>query len=141
VAAAGDAGARASSFSSSADERRHSRPGAADEAAAAAAAAARGGAALAGVSARGAIASAAAATRRARTITRNPPKRAVRDGGRGALPDGRKLFFLRGADDRSVRIDDVPADGRAIVRVVGLRADNGTGPAATSNTSLSGGTR
>jgi hypothetical protein len=25
--------------------------------------------------------------------------------------------------------------------VVGLRADNGTGPAATSNTSLSGGTR
>jgi hypothetical protein len=65
----------------------------------------------------------------------------VRYGVRVALPDGRKLFFLRGADDRVVRIDDVPADGRAVVRVVGLRADNGTGPAATSNTSLSGGTR
>ncbi|WP_028064846.1 hypothetical protein [Solirubrobacter soli] len=91
--------------------------------------------------ARGAAATAAAASSRGLTITWKPAKGASRYGVRVVLPDGRKLFFLRGADDRSVRIDDVPADGRAIVRVVGLRADNGTGPAATSNTSLSGGTR
>jgi hypothetical protein len=84
---------------------------------------------------------AAVAATRAITITWKPAKGAARYGVRVALPDGRKLFFLRDADDRSVRITDAPAAGRVIVRVVGLRADNGTGPAATSNTSLSGGTR
>jgi hypothetical protein len=83
----------------------------------------------------------AAATSRGLTITWKPAKGAARYGVRVALPDGRKLFFLRDADDRVVRINDAPADGRVIVRVVGLRADNGTGPAVTANTSLSGGTR
>jgi hypothetical protein len=47
------------------------------------------------------------------------------------LRDGRRLFFLRDADDRVVRIPG--ANGLASVRVVGLRADNGAGPAATAN--------
>jgi hypothetical protein len=41
------------------------------------------------------------------------------------------LFFLRDADDRVVRIPD--AKRVESVRVVGLRADNGAGPAATAN--------
>jgi hypothetical protein len=65
----------------------------------------------------------------------------VRYGVRVALSDGRKLFFLRDADERVVRIDDAPAGGRVVVRVVGLRADNSHGPAATANSSLSGGNR
>ena len=75
------------------------------------------------------------------TITWRAAKGAARYGVRVVLPDGRKLFFLRNADDRVVRIADVPAEGRAVVRVVGLRKDNTTGPAATANTSLSGGNR
>ena len=50
---------------------------------------------------------------------------------RPSLRDGRRLFFLRDADDRVVRIPD--AKGLESVRVVGLRADNGAGPAATAN--------
>ena len=45
--------------------------------------------------------------------------------------DGRKLFFLRDADDRVVRIPDA---GKVVaVRVVGLRADNVAGPAAITS--------
>lgn len=76
---------------------------------------------------------AAAARRAPLTITWKPAKRAVRYGVRVALEDGRRLFFLRDADDRVVRIPDAPA-GAVSVRVVGLRADNGAGPAATANT-------
>jgi hypothetical protein len=72
------------------------------------------------------------------TVTWRAAKGAARYGVRVALPDGRKLFFLRGADDRVVRLHDAPADGRAVVRVVGLRPDNTAGPAATANTSLNG---
>ena len=79
--------------------------------------------------------------RAALTITWKAAKGAARYGVRVALPDGRKLFFLRDADERVVRITDAPAAGRVIVRVVGLRADNGAGPAATANSSLSGGTQ
>ncbi|HEY6889644.1 MAG TPA: hypothetical protein VI300_17735 [Solirubrobacter sp.] len=123
-ASAAQAGvARASSFSRSTDESRRSTTGGADAARVGAAGSAR----------------ASAATKRALTITWRPATGAARYGVRVVLPDGRKVFFLRDADDRSVRIADAPADGRVIVRVVGLRADNGTGPAATSNTSLSGG--
>src|SRR6185436_15158296 len=57
----------------------------------------------------------AGTARRALTITWKPAKGAARYGVRVALPDGRKLFFLRDADDRSVRIADAPADGRVIV--------------------------
>jgi hypothetical protein len=74
-------------------------------------------------------------------VTWGRAKGAVRYGVRVALPDGRKLFFLRDADQRVVRISDAPADGRVVVRVVGLRADNSHGPAATANSSLSGGNR
>lgn len=89
----------------------------------------------------GAAKAAAATKRRTLTITWKAAKGASRYGVRVVLPDGRKLFFLRTADDRTVRIDNAPAEGRAIVRVVGLRKDNTTGPAATANTSLSGGNR
>lgn len=69
-----------------------------------------------------------ASAKRGLTITWRPAKRAVRYGVTVALRDGRRLFFLRDADDRVVRI----SDGRvASVRVVGLRRDNGHGPAAT----------
>src|SRR5262249_28555779 len=83
----------------------------------------------------------AAAKPRALTITWGAAKNVARYGVRVALPDGRKLFFLRDADDRVVRITDAPADGRVVVRVVGLRADNSHGPAATANSSLAGGNR
>jgi hypothetical protein len=81
----------------------------------------------------------ASSAKRELTVTWGAAKGAARYGVRVVLPDGRKLFFLRTADDRSVRIANVPAEGRAIVRVVGLRKDNTTGPAATANTSLSSG--
>jgi hypothetical protein len=81
------------------------------------------------------------ASPRGLTITWRAAKGAARYGVRVVLPDGRRLFFLRNADDRVVRIHDVPAEGRAVVRIVGLRRDNTTGPAATANTSLSGGNR
>lgn len=54
---------------------------------------------------------------------------------RVVLPDGRIVFKLVDADQRSVRIADAPS-GDVSVRVVAMRADNGTGRAATS--SLSG---
>jgi hypothetical protein len=74
------------------------------------------------------------ASARGTTITWRTAMRAVRYGVTVELLDGRRLFFLRDADDRVVRI----TDGRPFrVRVVGLRADNGHGPAATT----SGGTR
>ena len=65
------------------------------------------------------------------TITWRPAARAARYGVTVELTDGRRLFFLRDADDRVVRIPD--AKGLVSVRVVGLRADNGAGPAATAN--------
>jgi hypothetical protein len=74
---------------------------------------------------------AASAAKRPLTITWRPAKGAVRYGVRVALPDGRRLFFLRDADDRVVRIPD--ARGVVAVRVVGLRADNVAGPAATTS--------
>jgi hypothetical protein len=58
----------------------------------------------------------------------------VRYGVTVELQDGRRLFFLRDADDRVVRI---PHGRIASVRVVGLRSDNTHGPAAMT----SGGTR
>jgi hypothetical protein len=73
----------------------------------------------------------AASSSRGVTITWRPAKRAVRYGVTAILADGRRLFFLRDADDRVVRIPD--ARGRVRVRVVGLRADNGHGPAATTS--------
>jgi hypothetical protein len=69
------------------------------------------------------------------TITWRPAKRAVRYGVTVELQDGRRLFFLRDADDRAVRLPFRP--GHMKVRVVGLRSDNTHGPAATT----SGGTR
>lgn len=83
------------------------------------------------VPALGARASAAAAKSRGTTITWRPAKGAQRYGVRVALEDGRKLFFLREADDRVVRIPDA---GKVVaVRVVGLRADNVPGPAAITS--------
>ncbi len=79
----------------------------------------------------------AAAAPRGLTITWRPAARAARYGVRVVLADGRRLFFLRGADDRVVRLPDAPA-GPVSVRVVGLRADNGHGPAAIANTTLGG---
>jgi len=74
------------------------------------------------------------AAARGATITWRPAARAVRYGVTVVLEDGRRLFFLRDANDRVVRIPD----GRPIeVRVVGLRADNSAGPVAIT----SGGTR
>jgi hypothetical protein len=67
-------------------------------------------------------------------ITWRPAKRAVRYGVTVKLQDGRRLFFLRDANDRVVRIPDGRIES---VRVVGLRSDNTHGPAATT----SGGTR
>jgi hypothetical protein len=58
--------------------------------------------------------------------------RARRYGVRVALPDGRRLFYLRDAGERSVRVRGIPRRGRVSVRVVGLRADNSAGPAATA---------
>jgi hypothetical protein len=54
---------------------------------------------------------------------------------RATLADGRVVLKLVDADTRVVKITDAPA-GAVIVRVVAMRADNGTGRAATS--SLSG---
>jgi hypothetical protein len=65
------------------------------------------------------------------TITWGAAKGALRYGVRVALPDGRRLFFLRDADDRTVRIPARP--GTVTVRVVGLRADNTAGPAAITS--------
>jgi hypothetical protein len=77
------------------------------------------------------LASAAAVKTRSATITWRPARGAQRYGVRVALEDGRKLFFLRDADDRVVRIPDA---GRVVaVRVVGLRADNVAGPAAITS--------
>jgi hypothetical protein len=90
-----------------------------------------------GSAARGAGTAATAAVARARrglTITWRAAKRAVRYGVTIELRDGRRLFFLRDADDRVVRI---PHGRIASVRVVGLRSDNTHGPAAMT----SGGTR
>jgi hypothetical protein len=80
---------------------------------------------------------ASAARRAPLTVTWRPAKRAARYGVRVALPDGRRLFFLRDADERVVRIPYAGPAGPVDVRVVGLRADNGTGPAATATTSHS----
>jgi hypothetical protein len=86
--------------------------------------------ALTGARASAAGASAAAKPRGA-TITWRPAQGAKRYGVRVALEDGRKLFFLRDADDRVVRIPDA---GKVVaVRVVGLRADNVAGPAAITS--------
>jgi hypothetical protein len=74
---------------------------------------------------------ASATGRKPLTITWRPAKRAARYGVTVVLPDGRRLFFLRDADERVVRIPDAPA-GQVSVRVVGLRADNGAGPPATA---------
>jgi hypothetical protein len=72
--------------------------------------------------------------RAGRIVRWRAAKRAVRYGVTVELRDGRRLFFLRDADHRAVRIPD----GRiASVRVVGLRSDNTHGPAATTG----GGTR
>jgi len=77
------------------------------------------------------LASAAAVKPRGATITWRPARGAQRYGVRVALEDGRKLFFLRDADDRVVRIPDA---GRVVaVRVVGLRTDNVAGPAAITS--------
>jgi hypothetical protein len=58
--------------------------------------------------------------------------RARRYGVRVELSDGRKLFYLRDARDRYLTLPGV-ARGRDVrVRVVGLRADNRPGPAATA---------
>ena len=74
---------------------------------------------------------AASAKPRVTTITWRPAKGAARYGVRISLADGRRLFFLRAANDRVVRIPDA---GRVTaVRVVGLRADNTAGPAATTS--------
>ena len=54
---------------------------------------------------------------------------------RVVLPDGRVVLKLVDADERVVKIADAPS-GDVSVRVVAMRADNGTGRAATS--SLSG---
>jgi hypothetical protein len=78
-----------------------------------------------------ALASAAAVKARGATITWRPAKGAQRYGVRVALEDGRRLFFLRDADDRAVRIPD--ARGVVAVRVVGLRTDNVAGPAAITS--------
>jgi hypothetical protein len=78
----------------------------------------------------------AAASAPALTITWRPAKDAARYGVRVALADGRRLFFLRDAGDREVRI--AGARGPVSVRVVGLRADNTAGPAAVMT---SGGNR
>jgi hypothetical protein len=78
-----------------------------------------------------ALASAAAVKARGATITWRPAKGAQRYGVRVALEDGRRLFFLRDADDRVVRIPD--ARGVVAVRVVGLRTDNVAGPAAITS--------
>jgi len=74
-----------------------------------------------------------AAARKARvtTITWRPAAGAARYGVRVSLADGRRLFFLRDANERVVRI---PGAGRVTaVRVVGLRADNVAGPAAITS--------
>ncbi|WP_028061390.1 Ig-like domain-containing protein [Candidatus Solirubrobacter pratensis] len=81
----------------------------------------RAGAARAGI----------AAAAKGATITWRPAKGAARYGVRVALEDGRRLFFLRDADDRVVRVPD--ARGVVAVRVVGLRADNVAGPAAITS--------
>jgi hypothetical protein len=74
----------------------------------------------------------ASAAKRGLVITWRPAKRAARYGITVAYRDGRRLFFLRDADERVVRLADSTAPQS--VRVVGLRADNGAGPAATANT-------
>ncbi len=77
------------------------------------------------------LASASAVKPRGATITWRPATGAKRYGVRVALEDGRRLFFLRDADDRVVRIPDA---GKVVaVRVVGLRADNVAGPAAITS--------
>jgi hypothetical protein len=74
---------------------------------------------------------ATAAKPRTTTITWRPATGAARYGVRVSLADGRRLFFLRDADDRVVRIPD--ARGVVAVRVVGLRVDNVAGPAAITS--------
>ena len=79
-------------------------------------------------------------TRRAKAAVAQPlsiswgaAARAARYGVTVELRDGRRLFFLRDADERVVRIPGADQADLVSARVVGLRADNGAGPAATAN--------
>jgi hypothetical protein len=62
-----------------------------------------------------------------------PARHTSRYGIRVALPDGRRLLFLRDRGRRSLRLGGVPRRGEVRVRVVGLRSDNAAGPAATGS--------
>jgi hypothetical protein len=55
---------------------------------------------------------------------------------RVALPDGRRLLFLRARDHRSVTVATPMGGGRVSIRVVGLGPDNVAGPAARVTMSL-----
>ena len=63
-------------------------------------------------------------------LTWSPSAGAARYAVRVALPDGRRLFFLRTRGRRSLRLPRVDMRGPVSVRVVGLRDDNVAGPAA-----------
>lgn len=63
--------------------------------------------------------------------------RAQRYGVRVTVSDGRRLALLRPAGARSVRVPGVARGRRVSVRVVGLRADNRPGRAATATSSPS----
>ena len=69
----------------------------------------------------------------ARRSRGGPPSGPCATASASSCADGRRLFFLRDAD-RARRAHPERGDPAVSVRVVGLRADNGAGPAATANT-------